>query len=218
MARHQERPQKGDLRAIHVPRERNPRNQQARVDRLKARMALAGWRYTHADMGDGGRPITLHFENLGRSRFWWVGVGAGVAAVVAFCVAAVLAISYVSWALHQPDVEPAPPLAPPARAAALTAFRAELKAESLARYVTDVVYDPKLEDKVPEAVLIRLGAQWETITKGERLRAARGMWDAWRRQNTHQSDPDRIRIRLVNHKGKVVGGSRWLGGSVVDVD
>lgn len=64
---------------------------------------------------------------------------------------------------------------------------------------------------------IRLEDGWHYLPKQIRLQYAQNMWSIWAKKSSPEK-VDSARIKLVDKNGNKVGGSSWLGGSVVKVN
>lgn len=58
--------------------------------------------------------------------------------------------------------------------------------------------------------------QWHLRNKQLRLQDAQTLWEIWANINS-PSEPDKARIQIVDGNGNQVGGSGFLGGSIIDV-
>lgn len=58
---------------------------------------------------------------------------------------------------------------------------------------------------------------WHIRNKQLRLQDAQTLWEIWANINS-PSDPDQARIKIVDANDNKVGGSGFLGGSVIEVD
>jgi hypothetical protein len=67
-----------------------------------------------------------------------------------------------------------------------------------------------------QTVQVSVSDAWNYQPKQIRTQLAQRMWAAWA-SVASPSDSDRARIKLVDQLGNSVGGSSWLGGSLISV-
>lgn len=66
-------------------------------------------------------------------------------------------------------------------------------------------------------LLVVVGSDWHYEPRQMRLQMAQAMWKIW--AGIHSpNEPDKARISLKDMMGNRIGGSSWMGGSVVHVD
>lgn len=67
------------------------------------------------------------------------------------------------------------------------------------------------------SIVIRVRNSWHYQHKQIRLQAAQNLWNLWTQSYYLEDNKDKCRMELVDLNGNNVGGSSWLGGSVVNV-
>lgn len=67
------------------------------------------------------------------------------------------------------------------------------------------------------SIVIKVRNTWHYQLKQIRLQAAQNLWELWSRSYYLEDEKDKCRMELVDLNGNNVGGSSWLGGSVVNV-
>ena len=67
------------------------------------------------------------------------------------------------------------------------------------------------------SIIIKVRNTWHYQLKQLRLQAAQNLWELWSQSYYLESERDKCRMELVDLNGNGVGGSSWLGGSVVNV-
>ena len=67
------------------------------------------------------------------------------------------------------------------------------------------------------SIVVRVRNTWHYQHKQIRLQAAQNLWNLWSQSYYLESNKDKCRMELVDSNGNNVGGSSWLGGSVIGV-
>lgn len=67
------------------------------------------------------------------------------------------------------------------------------------------------------SVVIKVRNTWHSELKQIRLQAAQNLWNLWSQGYYLEDEKDKCRMELVDLNGNNVGGSSWMGGSVVGV-
>lgn len=67
------------------------------------------------------------------------------------------------------------------------------------------------------SIVIKVRDTWHYQQKQIRLEAAQNLWNLWAQGYYLENKKDNCRMELVDLNGNNVGGSSWLGGSVVNV-
>lgn len=67
------------------------------------------------------------------------------------------------------------------------------------------------------SIVIKVRNAWHYQLKQIRLQAAQNLWNLWSQSYYLENTKDDCRMELVDLNGNNVGGSSWLGGSVVSV-
>ena len=67
------------------------------------------------------------------------------------------------------------------------------------------------------SIVIKVRNTWHYQQKQIRLQAAQNLWNLWSQEYYLEDTKDNCRMELVDLNGNNVGGSSWLGGSVVNV-
>jgi len=67
------------------------------------------------------------------------------------------------------------------------------------------------------SIIVKVRDTWHYQLKQVRLQAAQNLWNLWARGYYPEDEKDKCRMELVDLNGNNVGGSSWLGGSVVSV-
>lgn len=75
----------------------------------------------------------------------------------------------------------------------------------------------KYADTSECSIVIKVRNTWHYQQKQIRLQAAQNLWNLWSQEYYLEDTKDNCRMELVDLNGNNVGGSSWLGGSVVNV-
>lgn len=67
------------------------------------------------------------------------------------------------------------------------------------------------------SIVVRVRNTWHYQHKQIRLQAAQNLWNLWSQSYYLETEKDKCRMELVDLNGNNVGGSSWLGGSVIGV-
>ncbi len=67
------------------------------------------------------------------------------------------------------------------------------------------------------SIVVKVRDTWHYQLKQIRLQAAQNLWNLWTQGYYLENEKDKCRMELVDSNGNNVGGSSWLGGSVVNV-
>jgi hypothetical protein len=67
------------------------------------------------------------------------------------------------------------------------------------------------------SIVIVVRDTWHYQHKQLRLQAAQNLWKLWSQSYYFEDKKDKCRMDLVDGNGNSVGGSSWLGGSIVSV-
>lgn len=83
------------------------------------------------------------------------------------------------------------------------------------QFVETVSY--KYADANECSIVVKVRDTWHYQLKQIRLQAAQNLWEWWSKYYYLEDEKDKCRMELVDLNGNDVGGSSWLGGSVVNV-
>ncbi|MBU4210640.1 hypothetical protein KJ637_04380, partial [Patescibacteria group bacterium] len=67
------------------------------------------------------------------------------------------------------------------------------------------------------SIVVKVRNTWHSQLKQVRLQATQNLWSLWSQSYFLEDEKDKCRMELVDLNGNNVGGSSWLGGSVVNV-
>jgi hypothetical protein len=82
-----------------------------------------------------------------------------------------------------------------------------------------IISRAQLDSYNPDKLVLTVPTAWFYEPKGARREFAETLWNMWATRNQeHQKDLDRSRIRLETSNGREIGGSRILAGSMIYVD
>lgn len=186
----------------------SPKAREAQLDRLRAKMALLGWKCTRVAQSGHDQPAQLTFEYEGRGLRWFLEIGAVLVGFPALALLAVVVVAFVSWRWHAADVARQAEVTAQARARILDEFKATLQVRGyLPELVQDPRYDPDAPPHTPDAMLLRAGPGWERQGPEQRQRLVRQLWTEWRRANPHRVEPERVPLRVLDGQGNIVGAA-----------
>jgi hypothetical protein len=83
------------------------------------------------------------------------------------------------------------------------------------QFLVSVTYKYRSTDECSIVIVVR--DTWHYQHKQLRLQAAQNLWKLWSQSYDLEDKKDTCRMDLVDGNGNVVGGSSWMGGSVVNV-
>ncbi|MFH0942658.1 MAG: hypothetical protein V1810_00610, partial [Candidatus Beckwithbacteria bacterium] len=83
------------------------------------------------------------------------------------------------------------------------------------QFIESVSYEYASTDEC--SIVVKVRNTWHYQLKQVRLQAAQNLWSLWSQSYYLESEKDKCRMELVDLNGNNVGGSSWLGGSLVNV-
>lgn len=97
----------------------------------------------------------------------------------------------------------------------LDSYISKLNEMGMNQFVEIVSY--KYADANECSIVVKVRDTWHYQLKQLRLQAAQNLWEWWSKYYYLEDEKDKCRMELIDLNGNNVGGSSWMGGSVVNV-
>lgn len=97
----------------------------------------------------------------------------------------------------------------------LDSYISKLNEVGMNQFVEMVSY--KYADANECSIVVKVRDTWHYQLKQIRLQAAQNLWELWSQSYYLEDKKDKCRMELVDLNGNNVGGSSWLGGSILNV-